>query len=59
MIEVDTIEQLPTLTEEQKGSYATVGRGCLRWMYTFIWDFKKGEGHWSFMCFQDVPAPRA
>ena len=50
MITADTVEELPVLTEEYKGTYAIVGKGCIKHMYSLIWDFKKSEGTWKFMC---------
>ena len=56
-IYVDTVGELPTLTEADRGSYAIVGRGWLRRMYTFVWLTPRDQeprGQWHFCCLREM-----
>ena len=56
-IEVNSVEELPTLTEENRGSYALVGRSWLRRRYTFVWLTPRNaepHGQWLFCCLEEM-----
>lgn len=53
-LKANSLDLLPDdLGEDDRGSTAIIGGGCLQHLYTFLWDFKKEQGHWAWMCFID------